>query len=152
MPINFDYILFLASKSSAKLEVFVKGIEPHLTTTPSYITERRNNDKIWLKSVDDFTTNSYLFKTSVFDNDVPKRHNSNDLFDQPKHSKGKSNSYTQNQLGNGRNKGDKPSKKDKWNFYREDELFDDYIYWDSINNHAEIPGGKRKSSKEVSFY
>ena len=151
MPINFNYVFLLASKSSAQLEIFVKGIEPHLTTTPSYITERQNDDKIWLKSIDDFTTNSHLFKTSIFDNDVQNGHNSNDLLDRPKHSKGKSNSYAQNQLGNGRNDVDKPSKRDKWNFHRENEMLDDYIYWDSINNHAEIPGGKRKSSKEVSF-
>jgi len=139
----------MASKSSAQLEIFVKGIEPHLTTTPSYITERQNDDKIWLKSRDDYTTNSHSFKTSIFDNDVQNGHNSNDLLDRPKHSKGKSNSYTQNQLGNRRNNADKPSKKDKWNFHRENDMLDDYIYWDSINNHAEIPGGKRKSTKEI---
>ena len=123
----------------------MKGIEAHLTTTPSYITERQNSEKIWLKSADDFTTNSHLFKTSQNYKGVRNGQNY-------KYSKGKSNSYTQNQVGNGRNHGDKPSKRDKWNFNREDELSDDYLHWDSINNHAENTGGKKKSLKEVNFY
>ena len=148
------YILsfyFSASKSSAQLEIFVKGIEPHLTTTPSYITERQNDDKIWLKSSDDFTTNSHSFKTFIVNNDIKNGHQSNNLLDRPKQSKEKSKSYIQNQLGKRMDKVVKPSGKDKWNFHRENDFLDDYIYWDSINSHTKIPGDNRKSTKEVSF-
>ena len=107
---------------------------------------RPSNEKIWLNSRDEFTTNSE-FKTVIHNNDVQDVHHSNDLFDRPKQSKGKLNSNAYNGIGSRKSSYEKPRKRDKWNFNPDDD--EDYIYWDSINNHAEISKGKQKSAKEV---
>ena len=109
---------------------------------------RPSNEKIWLNSIDEFTTNSE-FKTVIHNNDVQDVHHSNDLFDRPKQSKGKLNSNAYNGIGSRKSSYEKPRKRDKWNFNPDDD--EDYIYWDSINNHAEISKGKQKSEKEVGF-
>lgn len=132
--------LFLASKSSAKIQINVKQIEPHLTTT----AKPSKNNKIWLQTSDTFHQNSDKF------NAVDGKSSSFNGFDQPtKVSKGKWNSNKQNAIGN---EADKPSKSDKWNIYRgreNDHLVDeDYFYWDSINNHVEKDDSKK--SKKVS--
>ena len=44
--------------------------------------------------------------------------------------------------------GEKVSRKDKWNFYPEQQqLDDDYVYWDSFSNHLDRPqqAGKVRS-------
>ena len=109
----------------------MKQIESHLTTT-----EPAKNNKIWLNSD----------KTNVPKN----QQNSNNVFDQPKLSKGKWNSNKQNAIGNEENFEDKPSKSDKWNIYKEKDHLDDYFYWDSINNHVEKDDSK--TSKKVGCY
>ena len=135
--------LFLASKSSAKIQINVKQIEPHLTTTD----KPSENNKIWLQTSDTFHHKSDKF------NAVDGKKSSFNGFDQPtKVSKGKWNSNKQNAIGNEANFEDKPSKSDKWNIYRgkeNDHLVDeDYFYWDSINNHVEKDESKK--SKKVS--
>jgi len=121
----------MASKSSAKIRINVKPVEPHKTTIPTSTTFTEENNKIWLKSDfgDGKSKNKYQ-PTNNF-NGVQNSHNE---VDQPKR---KWNSNKQNTIGNEQNFQDKPSKSDKWNKIRENESFDDYIYWDSINNHIE---------------
>lgn len=132
-------ILFLASKSSAKIKINVKSIEPHKTTAPTF--KPHENNKIWLNSKDGHSSKAENYKPSDNFNVVK---NSPNEIDQPKLSKGKWNSNKQNTIGNEQ---DKPSKSDKWNFYeRENESFDDDFYWDSINNYAEK--NKKDNSKK----
>ena len=131
--------LFLASKSSAKIKINVKSIEPHKTTAPTF--KPHENNKIWLNSKDGHSSKAENYKPSDNFNVVK---NSPNEIDQPKLSKGKWNSNKQNTIGNEQ---DKPSKSDKWNFYeRENESFDDDFYWDSINNYAEK--NKKDNSKK----
>ena len=130
--IRFYQWLFLASKSSAKIQIDVKSAEK--TTTPGL---GAGKNKIWLKNDKNKNANKFSFNNG--------KSNNNGL-DQPKLSKGKWNSNKQNSLGNGADLDEKPSKSDKWNLYRDDE--DDYFYWDSINNHVEKD--KKKTNGKVS--
>ena len=132
MKLWFYQWLFLASKSSAKIQINVKSAEK--TTTPGL---GAGKNKIWLKNDKNKNANKFSFNNG--------KSNNNGL-DQPKLSKGKWNSNKQNSLGNGADLDEKPSKSDKWNLYRDDE--DDYFYWDSINNHVEKD--KKKTNGKVS--
>ena len=72
-----------------------------------------------------------------------------DLTDQAKHSGGKWNSNKENTIGNEIYFAEKPSKSDKWNHYKdkENDVYDEYIYWDSINNHVDTD--RKKTSRKV---
>ena len=130
MKLQLYQWLFLASKSSAKIQINVKSVEK--TTTPG-----PGKNKIWLKNDQNENADKFSFSNG--------KSNNNGL-DQPKLSKGKWNSNKQNSLGNGADLDEKPSKSDKWNLYRDDG--DDYFYWDSINNHVEKD--KKKTQRKVS--
>ena len=135
MKLQLYHWLFLASKSSAKIQINVKSVEK--TTTPG-------KNKIWLKN-DEKNENADKFRNFSHGG---KKSNNNGI-DQPKLSKGKWNSNKQNSLGNGADQDEKPSTSDKWNIYRDDG--DDYFYWDSINNHVE-KDNKKKTQRKVSHH
>ena len=116
----------LASKSSAKIRLNVKP-------NPNKLTTSQPSDQIWLK------TGTGLKHSNV--------KTDTDLLDQAKHSKGKWNSKQENTIGNEINFGEKPSKSDKWNHYKENDVYDEYIYWDSINNH--LDRDRKKTSHKV---
>lgn len=132
MKLQLYQWLFLASKSSAKIQINVKSGEK--TTT----THGPGKNKLWLKNDQIENADKFSFSSN-------EKSNNNGL-DQPKLSKGKWNSNKQNSLGNGANLDEKPSKSDKWNLYKDDG--DDYFYWDSINNHVEKD--KKKTPRKVS--
>ena len=123
----------------------MKPVEPHKTTIPTSTSFIEDNNKIWLKSdFEDGKSKNKYQQTNNF-NGVQNSHNE---VDQPKR---KWNSNKQNTIGNEQNFQDKPSKSDKWNKIRENESFDDYIYWDSINNHIETDKkSNAKNSLKVS--
>merc|ERR1711974_100088 len=112
----------MASKSRAQIEVFVKGVEAHLTTTEASKTNGANGGgKIWMKSGNELTPAGGVRGTKD---------------DQRKYSKGKGHSG--NDVGHGRSFpfDEKPIKREKWNMHeQEDELMDDFVYWDSIGGH-----------------
>jgi len=111
----------MASKSRAQIEVFVKGVEAHLTTTEAS-KAGGNSGKIWMNSGNEFTPGG-------------TRDAKEDQRDLRKYSKGKSHSG--NEVGHGRSF-EKPIKREKWNMHeQEDELMDDFVYWDSIGGHVE---------------
>ena len=128
MKLQLYQWLFLASKSSAKIQINVKSVEKTTTVGPG---------KNKLKNEPNENADKFSFSNG--------KSNNNGL-DQPKLSKGKWNSNKQNSLGNGADQDEKPSKSDKWNLYKDDG--DDYFYWDSINNHVEKE--KKKSQRKVS--
>ena len=133
MKLQLYQWLFLASKSSAKIQINVKSVEKTTTLGPG-------KNKPWLKN----EPNENADKFRNFSHGGKKSNNNG--IDQPKLSKGKWNSNKQNSLGNGADQDEKPSKSDKWNLYKDDG--DDYFYWDSINNHVEKE--KKKSPRKVS--
>ena len=118
----------------------MKAVEPDKTTAPTFKPQQTNN-QIWLnRKQEDKDNYKPSDKFNVAKNPSPN----NGIDQQNKLSKGKWNSNSQNTIGNEQ---DKPSKSDKWNFYRENE---DYFYWDSINNHVE-KDKKDKTSMKVSL-
>ena len=132
MKLQLYQWLFLASKSTAKIQINVKSVEKTTTLRPGKNKLRQKNS--------DQNENADKFSFSS-----NGKSNNNGL-DQPKLSKGKWNSNKQNSLGNGADLDEKPSKSDKWNLYKDDG--DDYFYWDSINNHVEKD--KKKTPRKVS--
>ena len=124
-----------ASKSSAKIEVFVKGIEAHLTTTET--NSQGRNKKIWMNSVD-----KYGAKPGP---GTDLKHGRQDL---TKYSKGKSSSHASNSLGFPFE--EKPVRREKWNLHQDDELIEDqYMYWDTIDGPVDDQAQPANRKKEV---
>ena len=117
----------------------MKPVEADRTTAPTFKPQQTN--QIWLNRKEDHKKDNYKTPDKF---NVAKNPSPNGIDQQNKLSKGKWNSNSQNTIGNEQ---DKPSKSDKWNFYRENE---DYFYWDSINNHVE-KDKKDKTSMKVSL-
>jgi hypothetical protein len=75
-----------------------------------------------------------------------------DLKHGQKYSKSKSTSHVSNTLGQDRFPFDeKPVKREKWNIHREDELMDDFVYWDTISGHVDDQARPADRQTEVSL-
>ena len=129
-------VAFPAAKSQAQLEVFVKAIEDHLTTTEVNLLDKHK--KIWMNSVDVIES-------------VNREEDLKYGADRPKYSKGKSRSHSSNALDqNTFPFEEKPVKREKWNIHREDTSnMDDFVYWDTISGQVDDQARPTDRHREV---